>query len=78
MKINEEVIVYSVEQKEKIKIPVKIVKINFRHVTKSANRGLNTEYIVKNEELGIIGRGSKEDLAIENFKEKYQLKMRHK
>ena len=61
---------------EKLKIPIKIVKNNFRSVTKHSNLGLNIEYIVKNEELGIIGRGSKESLAIENFKSEYQLKIR--
>ena len=65
-------------KKEKLEIPVKIVKIDFRSVTKSANHGLNTEYIVKNKELGIMGRGSKEGLAIENFKKEYQLKKRQR
>ena len=58
-------------KEEKLKIPIEIVKINFRSVTKHSNLGLNIEYIVKNEEIGIIGRGSKEGLAMENFKKEF-------
>lgn len=59
-----------------IEIPVKIIPINFRNVTKTSNRGLNIEYIIRNDKLGIVGKGSKEQLAIENFKKEYQLKLR--
>ena len=59
-----------------IKIPIKIIPFNFRNVTKTSNCGLNVEYIIRNDKLNIIGRGSKEQLAIENFKKEYQLKMR--
>ena len=63
-------------EKRTIEFPVEVKTINFRKVTKSSNRGLNTEYVVRNEEINIIGRGSKEELAIENFKEQYQQRMR--
>ena len=59
-----------------IEIPIKIIPINFRNVTKTSNCGLNTEYIVKNEEIDIIGRGSTERLATENFKREYQSLMK--
>jgi len=62
-------IIEIIYKNEKLEILVKIVKNNFRSVTKSANFGLKTEYIIRNDKLGIIGRGSKEGLAIENFKE---------
>lgn len=58
-----------------IEIPIKIIPLNFRNVTKTSNYGLNTEYIVKNDKLDIVGKGSKEQLAIENFKKEYRLKM---
>jgi len=60
------------EKETRFKVPVVIIPIVVRSVTRHSNIGLDADYVARNYYLEVIGRGSNEKKAIRNFQEEFR------
>lgn len=56
----------------RFRVPLHINTLSFDPVTKHSNLGIDIEYIIKNEYLSVVGRGSSESKARKNFQEEFR------
>ena len=56
----------------KFRIPLEIVPLSFNPVTKHSNLGIDIEYIVKNDDLGIKVKASNERRGVRYFQEEFR------
>jgi hypothetical protein len=56
----------------RFRVPLHINTLSFDPVTKHSNLGIDIEYIIKNLDLSVEGRGSSESKARVDFQEKFR------
>ena len=56
----------------KFRIPLEIVPLSFKPVTKHSNLGIDVEYSVKNDYLGIKVEASSEERGRKDFQEEFR------
>ena len=68
-----ETILVRIDNEEiKFRIPLEIVPLSFKPVTKHSNLGIDVEYIVKNDYLGIEVKASSEERGRKDFREEFR------
>ncbi len=56
----------------KFRVPIEIMSMSVRSVTKPGNLGIDIEYIVKNDNLGIKVKASNERRGVRYFQEEFR------
>ena len=56
----------------KFKVPIEIIPLPVRSVTRQSNLGIDVEYIIKNEDLGIKVKASNEMRGVRYFREEFR------